>query len=189
LRLNTEGHGVGDGLDVLLYLPGTVRVFRQKFTLEDAIGSHACSLEANTRVTNGIPLGSSPLLRVDTVNCVGTLKVVSQVPTIVKMVGDFEPQDGAYIKKDKGDHVVVVAGTLQVDHLREFLESARCSVSDMTDVCHWIRWLLAGHELLSHIADWTEHNIALVVAIGSHACSLESGMRVIQWYTSLVSLL
>jgi hypothetical protein len=27
-------------------LPGTVRVFRQKFTLEDAIGSHACSLEA-----------------------------------------------------------------------------------------------------------------------------------------------
>jgi hypothetical protein len=24
----------------------TVRVFRQKFTLEDAIGSHACSLEA-----------------------------------------------------------------------------------------------------------------------------------------------
>jgi N-acetylglucosamine-6-sulfatase len=41
---------------------GTVRVFRQKFTLEDAIGSHACSLEANTRVTNGIPLGSPLLL-------------------------------------------------------------------------------------------------------------------------------
>jgi hypothetical protein len=53
----------------------TVRVFRQKFTLEDAIGSHACSLEANTRVTNGIPLGSSLLLPVDTVNCVQTLKV------------------------------------------------------------------------------------------------------------------
>jgi hypothetical protein len=28
----------------------TVRVFRQKFTLEDAIGSHACSLEALTCV-------------------------------------------------------------------------------------------------------------------------------------------
>jgi hypothetical protein len=28
------------------FLMGTVRVFRQKFTLEDAIGSHACSLEA-----------------------------------------------------------------------------------------------------------------------------------------------
>jgi hypothetical protein len=52
----------------------TVRVFRQKFTLEDAIGSHACSLEANMRVTNGIPLGSSILLPVCTVNCVQTLK-------------------------------------------------------------------------------------------------------------------
>jgi hypothetical protein len=48
--------------------------FRQKFTLEDAIGSHACSLEATTRVTNGIPLGSSLLLPVCTVNCVQTLK-------------------------------------------------------------------------------------------------------------------
>jgi hypothetical protein len=56
---------------------GTVRVFRQKFTFEDAIGSHACSLEANTRVTNGIPLGSSLLLPVCTVNCVQTLKVLS----------------------------------------------------------------------------------------------------------------
>jgi hypothetical protein len=52
----------------------TVRVFRQKFTLEDAIGSHACSLEANMRVINGIPLGSSPLLPVGTVISVQTLK-------------------------------------------------------------------------------------------------------------------
>jgi hypothetical protein len=37
---------------------GTVRVFRQKFTLEDAIGTYACSLEANLHVTNDIPLGS-----------------------------------------------------------------------------------------------------------------------------------
>jgi hypothetical protein len=29
---------------------GTVRVFRQKFTLEDAFGSHVCSLEARTCV-------------------------------------------------------------------------------------------------------------------------------------------
>jgi hypothetical protein len=36
-----------------------VRVFRQEFTLEDAIGSHACSVDANMQVTNGIPLGSS----------------------------------------------------------------------------------------------------------------------------------
>jgi alpha-mannosidase II len=53
---------------------GTVRVFRQKFTLEVAIGSHACSLEVNMRVTNGIPLGCSLLLPADTVNCVQTLK-------------------------------------------------------------------------------------------------------------------
>jgi hypothetical protein len=56
-------------------MDGTVRVFRQKFTLEDAIGSHACSLEASSRVTNGIPLGSSLFLPVHTVNCVQTLKV------------------------------------------------------------------------------------------------------------------
>jgi hypothetical protein len=46
----------------------------QKLTLEDAIGSHACSLEANTRVTNGIPLGSSLLLPVHTVNSATTPK-------------------------------------------------------------------------------------------------------------------
>jgi hypothetical protein len=34
-------------------------IFRQKFTLGDAIGSHACSLQANMRVTNCVPLGSS----------------------------------------------------------------------------------------------------------------------------------
>jgi hypothetical protein len=54
-----------------------VRVFRQKFTLEDAIGSHACSLEALTCVwPNGIPLGCSLLLPVDTVNSVQTLKAL-----------------------------------------------------------------------------------------------------------------
>ena len=41
---------------------GTVRVFRRDFALEDAIGSHACLLEANVHVTNGIPLGSLLLL-------------------------------------------------------------------------------------------------------------------------------
>jgi hypothetical protein len=49
---------------------GTVCVFRPDFALEDAIGSHACSLEANTRVTNGIPFGSPLLLPVCTVNSV-----------------------------------------------------------------------------------------------------------------------
>jgi hypothetical protein len=48
--------------------------FQQNFTLEDAIGSHACSLEANKRVTNGIPHGCSLLLPVGTAICVQTLK-------------------------------------------------------------------------------------------------------------------
>jgi hypothetical protein len=58
-------------------LDGTVLLFRQKSTLEDAIGSHACSLQANRRVTNGIHLGCSLPLPVDTVNCVQTLKASS----------------------------------------------------------------------------------------------------------------
>jgi hypothetical protein len=54
-----------------------VSVFRQKFTLKDDIGSHACSLEANTRVTYGIPLGCSLFLPVHNINCVQTLKAVN----------------------------------------------------------------------------------------------------------------
>jgi hypothetical protein len=61
-------------------LHGTVRVFRQESTLEDAIGSHACSLEANLCMTNGIPLGCPLFLPVHTVNCVQILKVCSTRP-------------------------------------------------------------------------------------------------------------
>jgi hypothetical protein len=50
-------------------------ISRQEFTLEDAIGSHACSLEASRCATNSIPLGCPLLLPVGTVNCVATLKV------------------------------------------------------------------------------------------------------------------
>jgi CD109 antigen len=46
---------------------GTVLYFRHRFTLEDAIGSHACSREASRRVTNGIPFGCPLLLPVGTV--------------------------------------------------------------------------------------------------------------------------
>jgi hypothetical protein len=58
-----------------LFKQGAVSFFRQKFTLEDAIGSHGCSLQANMRVTNGIPLECSLLLPVDTANWVRPLKV------------------------------------------------------------------------------------------------------------------
>ena len=57
---------------------GAVRVFRQKFPLEDAIGSHAFAplLDGVMCVTNGIPLGRPLLLLVGvgTVNCVRTLQ-------------------------------------------------------------------------------------------------------------------
>ena len=62
-------------VEKLIANKGPVRVFRQKFTLEDAIGFHACSLQASRRVTIGTPLGCSPLLPVHAVNCVQTLKV------------------------------------------------------------------------------------------------------------------
>jgi hypothetical protein len=51
-----------------------VCVFRQKFTLEDAIGSHACSLQVSRRVTNGIPLGCPLFIPVRIVNYIQTLK-------------------------------------------------------------------------------------------------------------------
>jgi hypothetical protein len=64
---------------------GTVRVFRHNFLLDqDAIGSHACSLEANMRVTNGIPLGCPLLLPVGTVNRVQTRKDKQCWPTLTK---------------------------------------------------------------------------------------------------------
>jgi hypothetical protein len=49
-----------------------VRVFDRNL----AIGSHACSIEASRRVTNGIPLGCPPLLLVGSVNSIQTLKAV-----------------------------------------------------------------------------------------------------------------
>jgi hypothetical protein len=48
--------------------------FLDRFTPEDAIGSHACSLEASRRVTNDIPLRCPHFLPVHPVNCVQTLK-------------------------------------------------------------------------------------------------------------------
>jgi hypothetical protein len=49
--------------------------FRQECAREDAIGSHACSLEAIIRVTNDIPLGRPPPLAGPPVKSAQTLKV------------------------------------------------------------------------------------------------------------------
>jgi hypothetical protein len=56
--------------------------FPTEFTLEGAIGSHACPLQASRRATNGSPLGCSLLLPVHTVNCVKTLKDSSLTTTL-----------------------------------------------------------------------------------------------------------
>jgi hypothetical protein len=60
---------------------GTMRVFRPKSTLEDAIGLHTCSLDPSMRVTNSIHLGVfTPLTGWHCKsNCVQTLKVVAAV--------------------------------------------------------------------------------------------------------------
>jgi hypothetical protein len=62
---------------LLSVLPGAR--FSTKLALEDAIGSHACSLEANRRVTNDIHLGCPLFLPVHTVNYVQTLKARENV--------------------------------------------------------------------------------------------------------------
>jgi hypothetical protein len=49
----------GEWWTTVTFRSGTVLGFRRKITFEDAIGSHACSLEARMCVTNGIPLGCS----------------------------------------------------------------------------------------------------------------------------------
>jgi hypothetical protein len=59
----------------MVRLQCAVRAFRQKCTLDDAIRSHTCPLQANMRVTDVIPLGWPLLLPVGTVHCVQTLKV------------------------------------------------------------------------------------------------------------------
>jgi hypothetical protein len=65
-----------DVTTMLLMAAGAVIGIEEKtIALEDAIGSHACSLEASMRVTNAIHLGCSLLLSVGTVNSVQPLQV------------------------------------------------------------------------------------------------------------------
>ena len=54
----------------------TVLGFESNFALEDAVGSHACSLEASMRVTKDIPLGCPLPLTFVTVHHVATLKAL-----------------------------------------------------------------------------------------------------------------
>jgi hypothetical protein len=62
----------------LLHLGHGAR-FRTGFALEDAIGSHPCSLEVNMRETNGIPLVSPLPLTVAIIHYVETLKAAARI--------------------------------------------------------------------------------------------------------------
>jgi hypothetical protein len=90
---------------------GTVLKNLPKFTLEDAIGSHASSLEASKRVTNGIPLGCSLLLPVGTVNHVETLQDLrsSELPKI--LIGHTRNSWGFCIEPNR---LLAVDGTVLV---------------------------------------------------------------------------
>jgi hypothetical protein len=65
---------VYDGCNECTVIIGTALVFEQNFALEDAIGSHTCSLEASKRVTNRIFLECPLPLTVHTFYDVTTLK-------------------------------------------------------------------------------------------------------------------
>jgi histidinol-phosphate/aromatic aminotransferase/cobyric acid decarboxylase-like protein len=53
--------------------------FSAEITVENANGSHACSLQVSRRVANGIPLGCPLFSPVHTVNSVQTLKAISTI--------------------------------------------------------------------------------------------------------------
>ena len=82
---------------------GTVLVSKQEVALEDAIGSHACSLEALsspcTRVANAIPLGCPLPLTVTTVKSFQTRKVETvRQPVGLDAVGATEVK--AFVPRD-----------------------------------------------------------------------------------------
>jgi hypothetical protein len=74
-----------------------VCVFRQKVTLDNAIGPTPAPIEASKRVPNGIPLGCLLLLPVDTVNCVQTLKGYSIESMVELGVTALKPYVGSLI--------------------------------------------------------------------------------------------
>jgi hypothetical protein len=83
------------------YTPQVRFFFRHEFTLEDAIGSHACSLEAHMRVTNGIPHGCPLFLPVHTVNCVQTLKAKELLVQALTVIDFVKAKTGRATLPDK----------------------------------------------------------------------------------------
>jgi predicted metalloprotease with PDZ domain len=90
-----------------------VRVFRQKFTLEDAIGFHAFApLEASRLATNSIPLGCPLFLPVHTVNSVQTLKVRADLNEQLGILLATYDNTTAEVLKVKEESAAAMAGIL-----------------------------------------------------------------------------
>jgi hypothetical protein len=140
-----------------------VRVLRQKFTLEDAISSQACSLEAKMRVANNMPLGNTLLLPVGTVNSVQTLKVAAK-PTAAAQAAEplflfYAPHivhEPLQVPKNKYDEFAFIPFERRrryhamVNYMVRFFFPAEI----YTRGCHW-----------------------------SHACSLQASRRGNQWHS------
>jgi hypothetical protein len=61
----------------------TMLVFDQKFALEAAIGSHACSLKVSMRMANTLHLGGGALLTIAIINSTETLKAFGRMRSIL----------------------------------------------------------------------------------------------------------
>jgi hypothetical protein len=145
-----------------------VHGFEQKFALEDAIGSQACSLEASKRVTNSIPLSRVHFfLPVDTVNSVQTLKVNRSHPAAQtyydSRIDLYAEWDVDFLKAD-----CMMCGPCYTDEMEMYTAAVKKSPHSFS-----LSYSPGGGMVLVF-----EQDFALEDAIGSHACSLEATMRV-----------
>jgi hypothetical protein len=91
LDLNRQGGGPG-GDGIVLDWDGTVRVSDRNLYPKNAIGSHACSLEVNRRVTNGI-LSGGHFLPVHTVHRLNTQGILGDESAETPLPTGIEPTE------------------------------------------------------------------------------------------------
>jgi hypothetical protein len=117
----------------------------QKFTLEDAIGSHACSLEVNMRVINGIHLGCPRFLPLHTVNCVQTLKVREAFSHHLNEVGAYKRKMVACKKRTERELTELKQQTKQ---LETWIASRTKWPSKVNETCQQFRDERIGIDLV-----------------------------------------
>jgi hypothetical protein len=130
-----------------------VRFFRQKIALENAIGSHACSLEASRRATNGTPLGCPLFLPVSTAkwrpNTEGTFVYVP-LPPIDRLLLTHGTRKDSFVTADPAPAAMVgVPGVvfITVHTGVDLPEADRDGLADPYVKVHLLQYLAAGpHE-------------------------------------------